>query len=112
MAWVFSTHGDWWYVKLMGIKHRVDAVKLAFAGRPRDESLKLVREPTNEHDPNAIGVFNRDVLIGYIPRELAAKLAPRMDNKEKFMCLIVDSNPRRPCIRIKPYPIRELPEEG
>ncbi len=39
--------------------------------------LALVPEPTNEHDPNAIGVWNeeRTLQAGYVPRETAATLA-------------------------------------
>ena len=35
--------------------------------------LALVREPENEHDPNAVGVWNeeRTLQLGYVPREVA-----------------------------------------
>jgi hypothetical protein len=35
-----------------------------------------VPEPENEHDPNAVGIWNeaRTVQAGYVPRELAAGL--------------------------------------
>jgi hypothetical protein len=38
--------------------------------------LALVREPDNEHDPNAIAVWNegRTLQAGYVPRETAAEL--------------------------------------
>jgi HIRAN domain len=38
--------------------------------------LALVPEPENEHDPNAVGIWNeaRTVQAGYVPRELAAGL--------------------------------------
>ena len=40
--------------------------------------MKLVPEPTNEHDPNAVMVFtDDDVHIGYVPREDAPFLATR-----------------------------------
>lgn len=43
------------------------------------ESFWLKREPTNKYDANAIqvGMFNR--ILGYIPRGLAAELAPKLD---------------------------------
>lgn len=50
----------------------------------------LVREPTNKHDPNAIQVMAKTdgkptrMPLGYVPRELAEKLAPMMD-KGKFI---------------------------
>jgi hypothetical protein len=41
-------------------------------GRP----LALVPEPDNEHDPNAVGVWNeeRTLQAGYVPREVAPEL--------------------------------------
>jgi len=39
--------------------------------------LSLVPEPDNEHDPNAVGIWNegRTVQAGYVPREVAPELA-------------------------------------
>ena len=39
--------------------------------------LALVREPKNEHDPNAVAIWNEDRTLqaGYVPRETAAELA-------------------------------------
>jgi hypothetical protein len=38
--------------------------------------LALVPEPENEHDPNAIGIWNEDrsLQVGYVPRDLAPEL--------------------------------------
>jgi hypothetical protein len=38
--------------------------------------LALVPEPGNEHDPNAVGIWNeeRTLQLGYVPRETAAEL--------------------------------------
>jgi HIRAN domain-containing protein len=38
--------------------------------------LALVPEPDNEHDPNAVGIWNqqRTVQLGYVPRETAPEL--------------------------------------
>jgi hypothetical protein len=35
--------------------------------------LALVREPENEHDPNAVAIWNeeRTLQVGYVPREVA-----------------------------------------
>lgn len=43
------------------------------------ERVKLVREPDNPHDPNAIAVKSGDECLGYIARDDAAKLAPYLD---------------------------------
>lgn len=39
--------------------------------------LALVREPDNEHDPNAVAIWNeeRTLQAGYVPREVAPELA-------------------------------------
>jgi HIRAN domain len=38
--------------------------------------LALVPEPDNEHDPNAVGIWNeeRTLQVGYVPREIAPEL--------------------------------------
>jgi hypothetical protein len=61
-------------IKLAGISYRLDAVQDdAFAPGSR---LALVPEPDNEHDPNAIGVWDaeRRVQAGYVPAEMAEAL--------------------------------------
>jgi hypothetical protein len=63
-------------IKLAGISYRLDAVQdEAFAPGRR---LALVPEPDNEHDPNAVGVWDeeRRVHAGYVPAETAAALDP------------------------------------
>ena len=39
--------------------------------------LALVPEPENEHDPNAVGIWNeeRTLQVGYVPAEIAPQLA-------------------------------------
>jgi hypothetical protein len=61
-------------VKVAGVSYRLDALQQdGFApGRP----LALVPEPDNEHDPNAIGIWDseRRVQAGYVPAEVAREL--------------------------------------
>ena len=62
-------------VKLAGSSYRLEALQDdAFAPGRR---LALVREPENEHDPNAVAIWNeeRTLQAGYVPRETAAELA-------------------------------------
>src|SRR5206468_9209466 len=59
-------------VKLAGSSYRADALQDdAFAPGKR---LALVREPDNEHDPNAVAVWDaeRRLQAGYVPAEVAA----------------------------------------
>ena len=61
-------------VKLAGVSYRLDAVQGdAFAPGRR---LALVPEPDNEHDPNAIGVWDweQSQQGGYVPAEVAREL--------------------------------------
>jgi hypothetical protein len=61
-------------VPVAGVSYRAEALPdPSFdPGRP----LRLVREPENEHDPNAIGIWNQDATLqlGYVPRDTAAEL--------------------------------------
>ena len=61
-------------VKLAGASYRADALQdEAFAPGRR---LVLVREPANEHDPNAVAVYDaeRRLQAGYVPADVAPEL--------------------------------------
>jgi HIRAN domain-containing protein len=61
-------------VKLAGASYRADALQDdAFAPGRR---LALVREPENEHDPNAVAVWDgeRRLQAGYVPADIAPEL--------------------------------------
>lgn len=53
------------------------------------ETLEIVREKNNEYDPNAVGVrvFGDRALLGYFAREIASKLAPKLDEGESINIL-------------------------
>lgn len=53
----------------------------------RDE-LKLVREPNNEFDKNAIKVMWFSEKIGYIKAPLAKEMAPVMDKGKVYKCFV------------------------
>jgi hypothetical protein len=62
-------------VKLAGASYRTEALQdAAFAPGRR---LALVPEPDNEHDPNAVAVWDaeRRVQAGYVPAEVAPELS-------------------------------------
>ena len=53
--------------------------------------LNLEREPTNEFDKNAIAVLGPyDHKLGYIQKDLAAKLAPLMDQYHEIRAEVVE----------------------
>jgi hypothetical protein len=62
-------------VPVAGVSFRADDVR--DASFDPGERLRLVPEPANEHDPNAVAVWNeaRTLQAGYVPREVAPELA-------------------------------------
>jgi hypothetical protein len=61
-------------VKLAGASYRADALQDdAFAPGRR---LTLVREPENEHDPNAVAIWDAERRLqgGYVPADVAPEL--------------------------------------
>src|SRR5204863_8038077 len=61
-------------VKLAGASYRADA--LQDDGFAPGRRLALVAEPENEHDPNAVAIYDaeRRVHGGYVPAEVAPEL--------------------------------------
>jgi hypothetical protein len=61
-------------VKLAGVSYRLD--ELQDEGFTPGRPLRLVAEPDNEHDPNAISVWDAEqrVQAGYVPAEDAREL--------------------------------------
>jgi HIRAN domain len=74
---------------------RALAGEAAAPGRP----LELRRDPANEHDPNAIMVLAGGELIGFVPRDLAAELAPELDRGASWTAIALReqrASPRDP----------------
>ena len=61
-------------VPVAGVSYRADA--LPDASFDPGRRLSLVREPENEHDPNAVAVWDaeRRVQCGYVPADVACEL--------------------------------------
>lgn len=82
--------------KVKGTSRRQNALEKLAGVNPADISVKLKREPRNFHDRNAIAVYaalrdNRVFFIGYLPKAVAAVLAPLMDK---------DSEPNTKAFRV------------
>jgi HIRAN domain len=58
--------------------------------------LELRRDPANEHDPNAIAVHAGGAQVGWVPRELAAELAPELDERRPWSALVLREQRRSP----------------
>jgi HIRAN domain-containing protein len=61
-------------VPVAGISYRAE--EAADASFDPGRRLALVPEPANEHDPNAVGIWNgeRTLQAGYVPRDVVATL--------------------------------------
>ena len=61
-------------IQVAGVSYRLDA--LQDEGFEPGRRLALVAEPDNEHDPNAIGVWDADrhAQAGYVPADIAREL--------------------------------------
>ena len=78
-------------------RHHADALEsdAAAPGRP----LKLRRDPANAHDPNAIAVLADGEQLGWVPRELAAELASKLDAGAPWSAVVLReqrASPRDP----------------
>lgn len=67
--------------------------------------VSLVRNPDNPYDSNAIEVRLDNKMLGHIPKEIAARIAPTMDNgafytATVFQVRISPENPRNPGLDI------------
>jgi hypothetical protein len=85
-------------VKLAGASYRLDELQdEAFAPGHR---LALVREPENEHDPNAVGVWDaeRRVHAGYVPADVAPEV--RGDEQALSLWEFRDDEGRRIGLRV------------
>jgi hypothetical protein len=71
-------------VALVGTRYRGDDIVALFKLLPQGEPLALVREPTNQIDANAIQVWARDKLVGFVKAQQNKNLAARMDRDEQF----------------------------
>jgi hypothetical protein len=60
--------------------------------------LELRRDPDNPHDPNAIQVHPADGgdQVGWVPRELAAELAPELDAGRPMAAVVLREQRRSP----------------
>jgi single-stranded-DNA-specific exonuclease len=46
--------------------------------------LELVRQPEHAHDPNAVAVFYGRLQVGYLKKEIAARIAPNIDGGDRY----------------------------
>lgn len=94
---------------IVGMKHR--GTEALVAGLPRGETLTLIREPTNAHDPNAVQVWARDVHAGFVKGTQARGLAQFMDRAGHayFPAILAVTAERWPCAEVDTDAPRRVP---
>ena len=78
-------------------RHHADA--LATEAAAPGAVLELRRDRTNPHDANAIAVCGGGAQLGWVPRELAAELAPELDAGRTWSAVVLREqrdSPRAP----------------
>ena len=85
-------------VKLAGVSYRLD--ELQDDGFAPGRRLALVPEPENEHDPNAVGVWDGEHRVqgGYVPAEVAGDV--RGDEQAVALWEFRDDEGRRIGLRV------------
>ena len=76
-------------------RHHAEAIASSEAAAP-GSPLELRRDPGNEHDPNAIAVHAGGEQVGWVPRELAAELAPLIDDGQAWSAVVLREQRRSP----------------
>ena len=79
-------------IKLVGVKVGDAQENIKKFGCRDIGSFRLVREPENPHDPNAIRVEVAGKYLGHIPKDKAKELAPQMDAGKNLFALFVSRN--------------------
>lgn len=63
-----------------------------------NEELKIVPQPDNKHDPNALKILNKMCeLLGYIPRHFSEAVCKRLYNGYKYKCEVIEVNKNANC---------------
>jgi len=79
--------------KLSGVKVNGAQENIKKFGCRDIGSYALMREPDNEHDPNAVRVaLAGSIYMGYVPRHIAKDLAPKIDAGGNFIAQFVSRN--------------------
>lgn len=65
-----------------------DYDRLLEEGPYETQWITLRREPDNEHDPNAIGVWWDDRRIGFLNKVIAFRMAPELDSGTEWLCRV------------------------
>lgn len=91
------------YTTIVGSNFRPIDAQLAITSLKQGDHVELVRDPENPYDENAIQaiatVSGERHHVGFIPREEAMHLAPRMDAGVKLQCVIINPG-KKPIVEV------------
>lgn len=75
---------------LRGVSHRPIEVKVLVSELNNGANLLIERDPANQFDTNAIKVISLidEIFLGFVAKEVAAELAPWMDQGWHFTCKV------------------------
>lgn len=84
-----------------GYPDYVHNIRRAMESQRKEITVDLVRNPNNQYDSNAIEVRSLGRMVGHLPREVAANLAPLMDTGKQYKATIYQvrvspENPNNP----------------
>ncbi|MEI8087421.1 MAG: HIRAN domain-containing protein [Paludibacter sp.] len=65
-----------------------------------ETALKLIRQPKNEHDELAIGVYFNNIRIGWVPMEHNEVISRLMDAGKAFFCRITTTHRKGNWVKI------------
>ncbi len=85
---------------LVGVSFRPKEAKEIVAGLNEGDEVRLIRDPENKYDPNAIQVHVEDEFIGFVAKHEAAVIAPDLDealsdDPEAVFTATVEAKPSR-----------------
>lgn len=97
---------------LAGAKFRPTFAQLAAMSLKVGDFVDLMRDPFNEHDPNAVQVIATDDNgkhhIGFVPKEMARDLSPMLLAGVPFSCKVAVTDPAK----LKIHFVLEVDEDG
>ena len=81
-------NNNYFYSKVAGVtfENKQQYVRQCYIG----QKLDLIRDRFNMYDRNAIAVYSGNHQVGFISKELAEKLAPKIDNGHTILCYVED----------------------
>ena len=82
-------------VAVVGMHFRGQEAKDAAANLPVGTELRLVREPENKYDYNALQVFLEDQFLGYVEASQAAWISPHIDAGYPHRCICTSKELRK-----------------